>query len=197
MQTIDRLGVTTDFSGVPGHYCEGMGDRGSVFHKYTDWRGTPPFPYHPSVADYRRPAIEGEEELGITEVPLWGYVPFLWRFLGRVYVVTKHLAHGRLKEALSLRKETMFHIPAFTMSPMIFASSIRKKHYLRKPEETAVVAVAFHCDELLGTGGFRGKIYGLRHAIDNARTALTFGTTTTASRLLNEDGAKWLKGATL
>ena len=186
MQTLDRLGVRVDLSATPGHYCEGTGDRGSIFHKYTDWRGTPESPYQPSVMDYRRPAREGEQELGLTEVPLWGHVALRWRALGRAYVAAKHLARGRVREALLSRKETMFHIPAFTMPPMIFTSSIGQARVSDVP--WGPVVAAFHCDELLRGKGLRGRTYALTNAIRNARAVLALGTATTPTGFLSEAG---------
>ena len=187
MRTVDRLGVRVDLSATPGHYCEGTGDRGSIFHKYTDWRGTPSRPYRPSLEDYRRPARADERALGIMEVPLWERVGWIWRGIGRVYVAAKHLARGRAKEAFFGRKETMFHIPAFTMPQMIFASSLGQARGTDLGH--GPVVVAFHCDELLRSEGLRGRIYALANATRNARAVLAMGTMTTPTGFLSEAGA--------
>lgn len=167
MRTVDRLGVRVDLSATPGHYCEGTGDRGSIFHKYTDWRGTPEVHYRPSTIDYRRPSQDGEEALSLTETPLWKHVPRLWRWLGRGYVAAKNLLRGRVRSALLGRNETMFHAPSFTMAPAIFTAALGASN--RKGGTNAAVVVAFHCDELLECGGTRGRVYALQHAERNAR----------------------------
>jgi len=113
-------------------------------------------------------------------------VALRWRALGRAYVAAKHLARGRVREALLSRKETMFHIPAFTMPPMIFTSSIGQARVSDVP--WGPVVAAFHCDELLRGKGLRGRTYALTNAIRNARAVLALGTATTPTGFLSEAG---------
>src|SRR5688572_8899209 len=59
MAALDALGIAFDSSALPGRVRRDGGWR-------LDWAGTPAHPYHPSVADYRRP---GEPHRRIIEIP--------------------------------------------------------------------------------------------------------------------------------
>ncbi len=165
IRVLDELGVEADFSAVPGYYCQGDENSGSCFHKFADWRGAPRHPYHPSKADYRRPAQDGEEELAIWEVPLWSQVALPWRVLGRLYGTAKSLIREPRFSSLVRQREVFFRIPAFTMLPSIFVPALRAA---MKQLEDAPAAFAFHCDELLPGKGIKGKVYGLANAVRNA-----------------------------
>jgi len=70
MRFLDSIGMMADASGLPGR----SRDDGL---RWFDWKGTPSQPYFPASGDYRRPSrakgagdrAEGEETLGILEVP--------------------------------------------------------------------------------------------------------------------------------
>jgi hypothetical protein len=69
MRQMDRFGVKADFSGlakIVDGMRKGLPERNYNMH---DWSLTPNYTYHPSEADYRRPARNGERALSILEVP--------------------------------------------------------------------------------------------------------------------------------
>jgi hypothetical protein len=63
LAALDRLGVTIDFSALPGNVA--WFSAGAVKLR-TDWRKCPTVPYHPSRNDYQR---SGGDSLSIWEVP--------------------------------------------------------------------------------------------------------------------------------
>jgi len=69
MAALSGLGMKADFTCMPGLKSAGHHEAGSFTNDY-DWSVSPETPYHPSKADYRRPAKQGEEPLSILEVPL-------------------------------------------------------------------------------------------------------------------------------
>lgn len=64
MNFFDCSKLVADGSAVPG--CVNSRTEGS----YYNWVGTPRTPYHPSQADFRRPAEPGETSLKILELPV-------------------------------------------------------------------------------------------------------------------------------
>jgi len=169
IRVLDGIGVEKDFSAVPEYRSEGDSSDGTIFHKRADWRGTPMHPYHPSKVDYRRPKLDGEDELQILEIPLWNYVAAFWRVLGKTYGMLKWAAKKHSLPFGASRKEVFFHTPAFTMPPMIFVPSL---HAARRRLHGPAV-FAFHCDELLEGAGVKKLIYSLANAEANAMTIAT------------------------
>ena len=186
LRTLEELGVVVDISAVPGYRCAGVGGRGSDFHRCNDWSITPTAPYCPSAADYRRPVCPGEKELHLVEIPLWSRVEWRWRALGRLQVRAKHLAKGRLAEAL--RPEPVFRIPAFTVDPRVFAGAFGQA--IRCGKLGAVTVAAFHCDELLNGAGLRGRLYGLAHARRNALFVASRMQTITATEAASQPSTR-------
>lgn len=74
MRFFDEQGIIVDASAIPGSRQTGQW--------FYDWEGTPRYPYHPSVSDYRRPAKSNELSLNIIEMPmLVRALPFPLHFL--------------------------------------------------------------------------------------------------------------------
>jgi hypothetical protein len=177
MRIVDSLGILVDITAVPGFRCQGMSDRGSIFHRYNDWRTTPDRPYHPSAADYRRPARPGEAALGLVEIPVWTRVGWHWRVLGAARASAGHLARGRVGRAL--RPEPTLRMPAFTVTPRVFAGAFAAA---RRGRASGLTVTAFHCDELLPAPGLRGRTFGLEQAAANARFIAGHMTAITATQ---------------
>jgi hypothetical protein len=66
---LDALGIAVDSSAVPGRTRNDGGWR-------VDWMGTPEDPYHPSMADYRRPGAPAYRLLEVPMQPLSMQMPY-------------------------------------------------------------------------------------------------------------------------
>ncbi len=170
MQTVDALGVRQDFTAIANWYTPGESSRGSRFHCYCDWRGTPATPYQPGRADYRRPAEPGRESLSVTEIPLSTFTSGLLGGLRTVRKALRSRGPRGLTAAFSAGIWRGTASKAYvTIQPMVFRKLIaeRLRAVERSSDGTAVLATAFHPDDFLEDGS--QSLYSSRHFAVNLR----------------------------
>jgi hypothetical protein len=139
MKKLADLGVLVDFSACPGvYFAGGPGDAGTVFDNKIDWLGTPQCWYHPSEADYRRPAVAGERELSIAEIP---------KFTSQSGALkkAKGLATRGKNTSRSIEGTNVFL--QVSVLPVLYRRVINER--LRSDEAGPFFATYFHPDELL------------------------------------------------
>jgi peptidoglycan/xylan/chitin deacetylase (PgdA/CDA1 family) len=139
MNVLSELGVGIDFSACPGVYSEGgPSEAGTRFDNMIDWLDTPRAHYHPSTADYRRPAQPGETELDIVECP---------KFTSKSAALKR--AKGLVARAgggsASMRATAAF--VQITAAPIIYNRVIKER--LGSKDAEPFFATYFHPDELL------------------------------------------------
>lgn len=140
MKTLSELGLSADFSALPGARSPGYLKDGSFLGKY-DWSETPTHAYKPSEHDYQKPG-----SLSIIEIPLTTYrleAPL-------VFLYTSKLA---LKGYLELRS---FHPPSFKMTiplllPNLLNTHSRRKIYelMRELNKFRYITMYFHPEDFL------------------------------------------------
>ncbi|UCC79543.1 MAG: hypothetical protein JSW64_14960 [Candidatus Zixiibacteriota bacterium] len=153
MKKLDELGLKIDFSAVPGLRTNPVKKIKFHYNIY-DWFSTGKECYHPSEADYRRAAREGERELSILEVPNFTSHSWFWGMVSGFYMA------GKMKDPVqiiqAIRKPTFWvslSAGRKWFSPII--KSLAKE--LRRPTESDIFFITyFHPDELIEN---RSKIY--------------------------------------
>jgi hypothetical protein len=156
MRRLAELGVTIDFSSLPGHLVWWTIDRERIL---VDWRRAPSRPYRPSRDDYQRP---GRPSLDILELPIAsfraGAATMAKRSLWRVL-------HGTL---------SLTGVSAKTM--------MMTQPWPEAPRPADVLAFHFHPEDLTpdGIAAFARNLALLRDAFDPEFVTAT----TAASRLL-------------
>jgi hypothetical protein len=174
MRTVAGLGIAYDCSAIPGWFAAGEASHGSRFHCFSDWRGTPRGAYRPSREDYRRAAADGEEALGICEIPMSTFTSGAW---GGIRTVRRAVRlHGLKGAATALRADTWrpAQVKAYvTIRPGIFRRLISEqlRSVLEVPTGVGYLLTAFHPDELLG--GEPGRLYSAANFATNLRATVT------------------------
>lgn len=151
MRKVSELGLKIDFSASPGVFCEGgPSNSGTTFDNRIDWLGTPLKWYHPSEADYRRPARRDENELAIIEVP---------KFTSRSAVLKKAKDLGVHAKKFSGKKMGTSVFCQITVLPFLFNRIIKER--LQSEGADPFFATYFHPDELLAEKprSARGFVY--------------------------------------
>jgi len=164
MNALSRLGVGIDFSACPGVYSEGgPGAAGTRFDNMIDWLGTPRSWYRPSVVDYRRPARQGEGELGIIELPKFTTESSLLK-------KAKSLTTRKGRSRASAQASAAF--VQITASPIIYGRIIKER--LKTEEAEPFFATYFHLDELLPDRprSARGFLYSIANMETNLLTII-------------------------
>ncbi|UCD57397.1 MAG: hypothetical protein JSV16_16595 [Candidatus Hydrogenedentota bacterium] len=159
MRKLSELGLKVDFSASPGVYYEGgPGNAGTAFDNRADWLGTPQKWYHPSEADFRRPARAGESELAIIEVPKFTSSSGILKRVKDLASRTRKLSRSTPGTAAFLQ---------ITALPVLYNRIIRER--LQRVEAEPFFATYFHPDELLADRppSARGFLYSLENLRKN------------------------------
>ena len=195
MQQLNDLGIRVDFSAIPGRYTAGRPDKwGSMFNCHVDWRGTPEYPYHPSVLDFRTRADGHGTALDVLELPMSVFrSPLL-----AAGAFARRLANASgfkgLTQVLRSAKSVQDPVKAYvTTRPAIFARLVMAKIGEAKRLGHATLVTAFHADDMCIERDRFGLIYdalhlgtnleGMRTRTKQAGVALSFTTASVASHL--------------
>lgn len=144
MRLISDLGIQVDFSAVPGQY----GIPGRTIKRrrdFADWQIATSDPYFPSVADYRRPAWEGENSHSVLEVPCSVLHSRLWSIANQAARMVKY----RTPQPLSLSRP--YFGATVSMWPKVFSAMVPQilANSRKAQRSTALLISYFHADELL------------------------------------------------
>ena len=139
LSILSRLGVTADYSALPGMKSDGYRDGKSHLTNLFDWSITSHDPYYPSKQDYRRPGNEGEPVFDILEIPKF---TFLNRFLAPLISIIRNPKMAK-DFVLGNQKYNMRLSP--TVNPALFIAAINA---FAKSERRFMI-IYFHCDEIL------------------------------------------------
>ena len=161
LQALDALGVLIDFSAIPGVKIDPQGDRATSFNAY-DWLISPTHAYRPSKTDYRRPAMEGEQALGVIEAPISVSESFFWGMF-RGAVMTKKMRNAT-QFFRALRHPTYF--VGITGKPTLFAPLISQLRRSLDRGRDGLFVTYFHPDELLDNPH---RVYSLENMVANVR----------------------------
>ena len=141
--TLDELGVEVDISGIPGLRILPRENRRHLANFY-DWSITPRKPYHPSAADYRREATDGEGRYSILEAPNLVARSFWWGMLSGAVLAKKMSDIKQIKYALS-RPTFMSTI---TGKPFLFRPMLAQMKRDLKRDGKLIYVTLLHPDEL-------------------------------------------------
>lgn len=144
--SLEQLGVTIDFSAIPG-FRTFRGEPPARGNNLFDWYSTPPNPFRPSRADYRRPPRGGEPSFRVLEVPYFVSRSPLWGLIGGAQLARKTRDAGQLWDAV--RRPT--YCINLTARPRYFAPLVAALRDVLhdRPAGPLVFATGFHPDELL------------------------------------------------
>jgi hypothetical protein len=164
MQIADSLGLEADLSGIPGESCLPHGDKyGGEAQGAYNWEVTPEQPYHPSVADFRRPVVGRESALNILEIPLTptrsAMICGMVKLRGMVRRRGKRSRHRGWRHALRI-----------TARPVLFRGVImRALRAAAGRGSIGVLAASFHPDELMVLPGTERQLYSAENLAANLR----------------------------
>ncbi|MGC9317116.1 MAG: hypothetical protein ACP5KN_03665 [Armatimonadota bacterium] len=185
MDEIRRLGITLDFSAIPGRFTPGAADRwGSRFNGHVDWRGTPERPYIPSASDYREPA-ESETASNLRELPMSVFRSPALAVAAFIRALLKARGRSRISRLRSWRTALAAPLKAYiTADHRLFTRLLRAKLKEAHASGRASLVTAFHPDDVLGdtllrrpTGtddGFSTNMRQLQSLAAKAGVALRF-----------------------
>lgn len=150
MRFFDDQELLVDASAVPNSIKTGV-----WFH---NWEGTPFYPYHPSAADYRRPAKLSETSLNIMEMPvlvraLRFPLPLMRFFLRKI----RQLPEFSIDDYESAR----WQCKIITQSPKSFCQAVRQSLKRFANQEAIFLNTFFHTYELLSFKKLKIFIYNL------------------------------------
>lgn len=176
MAELDRLGVAVDLSALPGFRT--FDARKVRSENLYDWFETPRAPYYPSVADYRRPARNGEPAFRLLEVPSFMASSPAWSLVAGAQLARKTRAPRRLLDAV--RRPT--YCINVTAQPRYFAPLLSAlRHAIRRGSGPLVFETHFHADEVIAnTSGLytlaavRENIAGLLRTCEAAGARVEF-----------------------
>jgi hypothetical protein len=169
MGTLSELGVRIDLSALPYQSFAGSrDDRGASFAGLYDWSTTGTLPYHPSAADYRRPA--GRDGLDILELPQNLLRSRLAALLAEARGALRDRSPARLVRALSPGAPAVHSTVKICSPPFLFRSMVAD--VMRRGEDWVVTY--FHPDELLDRKGsiVNDVIHRLSYFVANVRTVV-------------------------
>lgn len=138
MQFLDAQKIIVDASAISGGIQTGRW--------FYDWRGSPRFPYQPSICDYRRPAGPDELALNIIEIPT--LVRALY-FPAHLIRFCKRNIKAIPTRAFTDYKSARWQGQAITASPNSFyqASKQTLRHSLHN--DICFINTSFHVSDLL------------------------------------------------
>jgi len=165
-QTLEDLGVTVDFSAIPGLRTTRGGTLARSENIF-DWYPTPRQPFKPSRADYRRPARAGESTSALLEAPNFVSTSLFWGLISGLQFARKMKDPGQLWQAI--RRPTYWI--NITGRPNLFAPLVTQlKRSLRHLDSGGAFFVTyFHPDELLPN---RSSLYNLESVRTNLASIL-------------------------
>jgi hypothetical protein len=144
MRTLDELGIAVDLSALPGYRT--FNPKRTRAENLFDWFASPRGPYHPSRADYRRPARGAETPLRILEVPSFMSRSAAWSIVGGAQLARKTGELARLTDAI--RRPT--YCINVTARPRYFAPLVAElRRAVRRNDGPLVFETHFHPDELV------------------------------------------------
>jgi len=161
-EALDALGIAVDLSAIPGLRTLG-GNPPTRGENLFDWHSTPPAPYRPSPADYRRPARSGERPRRLLEVPCFVSTSRAWGLVASAQLVRKTGNVAQLWDGV--RRPT--YCINVTARPGLFAPLVTHlRNVLRRRPTTGplVFETHFHADELVPN---RSGLYDLRNVRPN------------------------------
>lgn len=156
MKILNELGVTADYSALPGMRDDGYQAEKASFTNFFDWQITSHNSYFPSVNDYRRNAIDNEKAWKILEIPSF---TFKDRFLSLGISAVRNskklpgLFSGRLSGYVKLNP---------TLCPYVFQTLINA---FNKSQQNYLI-IYFHADETLNK---HNKIKSLENLMCNIK----------------------------
>ena len=168
-QTLDALGLTVDFSAVPGMRTLTPGSSTRSENLF-DWDPTPRAPYFPSRADYRRPPRDGEPACRMLQAPSFVSTSPIWGLVSGLQLARKTGDTTQLWRAL--RKPT--YVINVTARPRLFAPMVADlRARLRRSGAGPVVFVTqLHADELVPN---KSGLYSLESLLPNIRSLVRAG----------------------
>ncbi len=175
MRIFADLGLTLDFSAVPGRRTPGfrVADSDHI-HEFEDWSLSPEHPYRPSAADYRRPARPGEEQLDIWEVPKAAFRSRFWRAMSAARSAVRALRTGEPGKVFAGPAwHSQLNTAGLATHPRIFRYVASQKIAEAAREGRSLLSTSFHADELLATGPAGTKLTDASHLTTNLRGLLT------------------------
>lgn len=159
LAALAALGITIDYSAVPGHNTLGRGTMDQA-----DWSRAPTIPYYPSRVDYQMAGAHSAKQLSLLEIPA---------SVGRdcVLSIGKQLREQIKRREFCWSGGLAYFVPLVTLHSRVcrplFASALKR---MSKPHR--YILSYFHCDELLGDhakSGLVNYLYGQRYLFQNVR----------------------------
>jgi len=163
LAALARAGVRVDYSALPGRVQQGFGGvDGSDFANHYDWSITPRTLYHPSAADYRRPAQKGEAALPILVASTYTFQSRL----ADAFQVASYIVRRKSGGQNLARARSAMSIITITNHPALFAGLVSFA-IKEKPE---IMFLYFHADELLPEKPtWRTRLFSPAHIVANLR----------------------------
>lgn len=152
---LEELGIEVDLSAIPGFRT--LGDNPPKrSENLFDWHTTPRAPYHPSRADYRRPARDTEPAQRLLEVPSFVSTAPLWGLVSALQLARKTGQAAQLWYGVSRPTYTI----NVTAKPTFFAPLVAelRRELRREVSAPLVFETHFHADELVPN---RSSLYEL------------------------------------
>jgi hypothetical protein len=165
MQELDKLGVRVELSASPG-LCLLPRNQLVKGQNYYDWSISPDMPYHPSRADYRRPAKGGEESLRIWEIPCLMSRSWKWSVIAGGFLSLKMKSPRPLFQ--SIKRPS--HFINISGKPNIFRPLLASLENRLKIQNRVLFTTYFHADEWLPV---RHPFYSLESTAENLRAIMT------------------------
>ena len=162
--TLDKLGIEVDISGLPGLRIDPPGKR-EPLSNYFDWSITPHKLYHPSTVDYRREPRTGENSYSLLEAPnLVARSPF-WGMLSGLVLARKMKDIRQIRYALA----TPAYMSTITVKPALFKPMLAQIRKNLMNDNRAFYITPLHPDELIDN---MHPVYSLENMEVNMRSIL-------------------------
>lgn len=144
MAKLSELEVSVDLSAIPGLKIEPK--IGRRLANFFDWGITPQRPYFPSVEDYRRPKMSGEDQLTILEVPNYVANSLLWGIFSAIVLTKKMRDFDQIRNAVSART----YMSTITGKPLLFKPMLKQLKRDLEINDKVTYVSPMHADELIG-----------------------------------------------
>jgi len=144
MNRLGELGVEVDISAFPGLKIP-PDKKQKVLSNFYDWYDTPAQPYYPSMVDYRRPAIKGEESCTVLEVPNLTAKSIFWGMVSGLVLAKKTRSLRQIGYSLSKPR----FLPTITGSPRMFKSMLSEIKRNMSKDGKLIFVTGLHADELI------------------------------------------------
>lgn len=168
MQALDDLGITVEYSAIPGIQIPGRETRdGSRFCGACDWSDSPARAYYPTRHDYRIGPGQQDSSIsyGILELPTFTWDSFLIRLLRGVSNMIRLRGQHRWRTLIDDSFGKVFINAA--SSPVLFRGAFRA--FLHRYKSFPIFVTYFHSDELLSEQctSYRRYLYNDQHLLSN------------------------------